>query len=208
MNPIFRYAASGLSLSMILLAATTSGQAQETSRGPISRFVQRIRERHSQADPVQLAVVEQAQSIQWVALPQQIKEEPPAEEAPALDVQQDAETEAREPEGYQYAQGCDPYGFMGILNQFRASAGLHPLAYDENLSAWASQNNAAQCSRGLGHHVNPNAFQNCGWNYADASSVAQGWMESPGHRENMLAPSVTRFGIAFGPGPYWTLNAR
>ena len=104
--------------------------------------------------------------------------------------------------------GSDPYGFAAILNRFRAAAGLHPVAYDPDLSSWASQNNAVQCRRGIGHHVNPCGVQNCGWNYADASSVAQGWMHSPGHRQNMLSPSIMRFGIAFGPGPYWTLNAR
>jgi uncharacterized protein YkwD len=102
----------------------------------------------------------------------------------------------------------DPYGFSSILNRLRAAAGLHPVAYDPELSSWASQNNSAQCRRGIGHHVNPCGVQNCGWNYADASSVAQGWMNSPGHRQNLLSPSISRFGIAFGPGPYWTLNAR
>jgi uncharacterized protein YkwD len=102
----------------------------------------------------------------------------------------------------------DPYGFTGILNQFRAAAGLHPLAYDSNLSAWASQNNVAQSSRGLGHHILPNCLQNSCWNVADALSAASMWMNSPAHRQNMLSPSATRFGIAYGPGPYWTLNAQ
>ena len=104
--------------------------------------------------------------------------------------------------------GSDPYGFASILNGLRAAAGLHPVAYDPELSSWASQNNSAQCHRGIGHHVNPCGVQNCGWNYADASAVAQGWMNSPGHRQNLLSPSISRFGIAYGPGPYWTLNAR
>src|SRR5271166_4075059 len=104
--------------------------------------------------------------------------------------------------------GADPYGFASILNRLRAAAGLHPVAYDPELSSWASQNNSAQCHRGIGHHVNPCGVQNCGWNYADASAVAQGWMNSPGHRQNLLSPSISRFGIAYGPGPYWTLNAQ
>lgn len=106
------------------------------------------------------------------------------------------------------ATAGDPYGFAAVLNSYRAMAGLPPVAYDPNLSAWASQNNAAQSRRGLGHHVNPNCFQNCGWNYQDVVSVARGWMNSPGHRRNMLSPSITRFGIAYGPGPYWTMNAQ
>ncbi len=104
--------------------------------------------------------------------------------------------------------GSDPYGFASILNRLRAAAGLHPVAYDPELSSWASRNNSAQCHRGIGHHINPCGVQNCGWNYADANAVAQGWMNSPGHRQNLLSPSISRFGIAYGPGPYWTLNAR
>jgi uncharacterized protein YkwD len=102
----------------------------------------------------------------------------------------------------------DPYGFAAILNNYRASAGLPPVAYDPNLSNWASQNNAAQSRKGLGHHVNPNCFQNCVWNCADVLSAATSWMNSAGHRQNMLSPTITRFGIAYGPGPYWTWNAQ
>ncbi len=102
----------------------------------------------------------------------------------------------------------DPYGFTTILNRLRARVGLQPVVYDPELSAWATQNNSAQCHRGIGHHVNPCCVQNCAWNYPDASAVAQGWMNSPGHRRNLLSPSISRFGVAFGPGPYWTLNAR
>jgi hypothetical protein len=101
----------------------------------------------------------------------------------------------------------DPYGFAAVLNGIRARMGLAPAAYDPELSSWAAENNAAQASRGLGHHINPSCYQNCGWNYPDAESVAAGWMNSPGHRANMLQPGMTRFGIAFGPGPYWTMNA-
>jgi hypothetical protein len=104
--------------------------------------------------------------------------------------------------------GADPYGFMALLNTYRAWAGLPPLAYDPDLSAWAAHNNVAQNSYGLGHHVNPNCCQNSAWNVHDAESVAAAWMQSPGHRANMLNPSISSFGIAYGPGPYWTMNAR
>jgi uncharacterized protein YkwD len=102
----------------------------------------------------------------------------------------------------------DPYGFVAILNQMRASAGLPPVAYDPSLSAWASQNNAAQSARGLGHYVNPGTYQNSGWNYGSAAAVAQAWLASPGHRAAMLAAGISRVGIAYGPGPYWTMNAQ
>ncbi len=103
---------------------------------------------------------------------------------------------------------ADPYGFAAYFNDYRSRAGLPPVAYDPNLSNWASHNNAAQTRRGLGHFVNPNCVQNCAWNITDAATAAQAWMNSSGHRENMLSPTISRFGIAYGPGPYWTLNAR
>ncbi|MGC8640839.1 MAG: CAP domain-containing protein [Isosphaeraceae bacterium] len=124
--------------------------------------------------------------------------------APAADAQP---AQVQPAQAYQYT-GADPYGFTAILNRIRARAGLPPVAYDSNLSSWAHRNNLLQCFRGIGHHVNPAGVQNCAWNYGDAASVAQGWMESPGHRQNMLDPGITQVGIAFGPGPYWTLNAR
>ena len=102
----------------------------------------------------------------------------------------------------------DSYGFAAILNQHRAAHGLAPLTYDHDLSAWAAQNNVAQSSRGIGHHVTINCYQNCAWNTPDAASTAEEWMNSRGHRANMLEPSATRFGIAYGPGPYWTMNAK
>jgi uncharacterized protein YkwD len=168
-------------IALGLIVATAPLHAQELSGGPISRLVSRLRQRRP--DPAT------NYSYQPTAV------SPPAP-GPQVDCSCSTDT------------GADPYGFAAILNRLRASAGLHPVIYDTNLSAWASQNNAVQCRRGLGHHVNPCCAQNCGWNYTDACSVAQGWMNSPGHRENMLSPTITRFGIALGPGPYWTLNAR
>lgn len=100
----------------------------------------------------------------------------------------------------------DGYGFGALINRFRASAGLRPLAYDPSLTNWAAQNNSAQCSRGLGHHVNPGFRQNAVWNYADAASVFNGWLNSPGHRAAMLA-NVSTYGIHH-MSTYWTANFR
>lgn len=195
-------------LMLALVAAPASASAQEESEGPISRLVARFRQpahqhqhQHTHAQPAAPAyeyTYAQAEpaAVQEVQYATQ-------EAAPVAAPVAEQETLA-----YNYAGGCDPYGFMHVLNRIRASAGLHPLAYDADLSSWAQQNNAEQCRRGLGHHVNPAGIQNCAYNYSDADSTAAGWMNSPGHRDNMLSPAATRFGIAFGPGPYWTLNAR
>lgn len=199
---------------MLLFSAVSSTASAQDSGGPIARLVSRLREpshthqhvhvvpaapaydyTYGQAQPTSAEAVDPGSPVE--AAPAVALEAAPAvapEAAPAYDAA--------------YAAGGDPYGFTGILNQIRASAGLHPLVYDPTLSSWAQQNNAAQCQHGLGHHINPAGIQNCAYNYSDANSAAEGWMNSPGHRRNMLSPSATHFGIAFGPGPYWTLNAR
>lgn len=164
--------------ALLLIIFAAPLHAQEPTGGPLARLVGRLRSHRCAPAP---AAAHTPCSAPRAASPQ----------AAASD-----------------CSGGDPYGFTTIVNRLRARAGLCPVAYDPELSSWASQNNSEQCRRGLGHHVNPCCFQNCGWNYADASSVAQGWMDSPGHRQNLLAPQVQRFGIAYGPGPYWTFNAR
>jgi uncharacterized protein YkwD len=166
---------------LILTTWTTSGFAGD---GPFSRLAARF-------GRVGAAPVHAVQRVLTTSQPAYAQ--PQADAAPA--------PEATSP-------GGDPYGFAGIINRLRSAAGLHPLQYDPGLSSWASRNNAAQAWRGIGHHVNPNCYQNCGYNYSNANDAANGWLNSPGHRQNMLSSSVSSFGIAYGPGPYWTLNLR
>ncbi|OJW24599.1 MAG: hypothetical protein BGO49_06025 [Planctomycetales bacterium 71-10] len=224
-------------LMLLVSAVAPTAAAQDAATGPISRFLNRNRQpavhqhqhhHHVHAQPaapsydytyaqVQPAAVEAepvaqpAESVgQEVAAvePAPVAVEPAPVAVEPAPVQVQAQPVAEQAPAYDYQYAGDPYGFTNVLNRIRASAGLHPLAYDPGLSSWAQQNNAEQCRRGLGHHVNPTGTQNCAYNYTDANSTAAGWMNSPGHRQNMLSPTATSFGIAFGPGPYWTLNAR
>lgn len=219
-------------LTLLFSAAASTASAQDDSSGPISRFLNRNRQAavhqhhhhvHTYAQPAAPAVEYSYAELQPAAVEAEavapaaeaVAQDVPVEPAPAVEAMQAAvepapatiEPAPAHEQGYEYAS-YDPYGFTHVLNRIRASAGLHPLSYDASLSSWAQQNNAEQCRLGLGHHVNPTGTQNCAYNYGDAGSAAQGWMNSPGHRENMLSPTATSFGIAFGPGPYWTLNAR
>ena len=52
------------------------------------------------------------------------------------------------------------------------------------------------------------AAENIAWGYPRSSQIINGWMNSPGHRRNMLHPRIEEFGVAIteGPkGPYWVL---
>ena len=50
--------------------------------------------------------------------------------------------------------------------------------------------------------------ENIAWGYPRSQQIITGWMNSPGHRRNMLHPRIEEFGvgISLGPkGPYWVL---
>lgn len=50
--------------------------------------------------------------------------------------------------------------------------------------------------------------ENIAWGYPRSEQIITGWMNSPGHRRNMLHPRLEEFGIGItqGPkGPYWVL---
>ena len=94
------------------------------------------------------------------------------------------------PTGY----GGDPYGFLSWLNSTRASYGLGPVNYDQNLSNWAAMNNSQQMARGLGHFVmGPARRQNSAMGGGFPGAM---WMASPAHRAALLDPTISWIGIA------------
>jgi len=95
----------------------------------------------------------------------------------------------------------DPYGFHVYLNDYRARAGLRPLRYSAHLAGWAYQNSL----RGFGHFIRVGRRQNAAAGQANAQAVAAQWMNSPAHRDAMLDPTVTTYGIAVANNA-WTLN--
>src|SRR3954454_7838594 len=118
-----------------------------------------------------------------------------------------------------------------LLNDERAAAGLRPLTY----SATLTQPSAAYSTRMVGEnffaHVSPDGStlesrltaaryiapdgdwfvgENLAWgqgNLATARSIAIAWMNSAGHRHNILEPDFTEVGIGIVPGtpgdPSW-----
>ncbi|WP_341368730.1 CAP domain-containing protein [Yoonia sp. BS5-3] len=50
--------------------------------------------------------------------------------------------------------------------------------------------------------------ENIAWGYPQPAQIITGWMNSAGHRRNMMHPRIEEFGIGItqGPkGPYWVL---
>ncbi|WEH13844.1 CAP domain-containing protein [Streptomyces sp. VNUA24] len=112
-----------------------------------------------------------------------------------------------------------------LTNGERAGAGLPPLSPDARLTAAAQAHSADMVARAFYAHTSPDGgepwhraaaagstHRSVGENIAcgqrSAAEVVRGWMDSPGHRANILKPGFTHIGVGFvgggEAGTYWT----
>ncbi|MFM7316933.1 MAG: CAP domain-containing protein [Isosphaeraceae bacterium] len=147
--------------------------------------------------PVQY-VTQPAETVQ-AAAPVDAQVQQVAAEAPA-EVAAPVEAPAQ-PVAYDYGDG----GVLAAMNAIRASAGIHALAYDPGLSA-SAYGVAANCAaRNALIHSNL-GMENLAMAPAPVSA-ANMWLNSPGHRANMLS-GATRVGIGLASnGSYWYVAA-
>lgn len=111
---------------------------------------------------------------------------------------------------------------LALVNAQRATVGCRAVAADERLAAVARAHSADMRDRGFFAHVNPDGLdpferaaqagvtaraENIARGQQDANAVMKGWMESPGHRANILNCGLTRLGVGVAQGsggPWWT----
>jgi uncharacterized protein YkwD len=103
------------------------------------------------------------------------------------------------------------------LNGFRATHGLSQLRTDGTLAALAGEHAADMARRdsldhdGFMTHRGPRGAraENVAYGCKESACVIQQWVNSSGHRKNMLIPSLNRYGLASATSPsgrkYWTL---
>lgn len=110
-----------------------------------------------------------------------------------------------------------------LANVERAAAGCAALSIDDKLMTAAQRHSQDQADNkkmthtgsngsGLGDRVNDVSYQwsaigeNVAWNQQSPAAVMKAWMNSPGHKANILNCSFTEIGvgIATSNGPYWT----
>lgn len=114
---------------------------------------------------------------------------------------------------------------VSLTNAERATAGLPPLAVDTLLTTAAQAHSDDMVARTFYSHTDPDGGQP--WDRAAAAGsrrrtigeniacgqrspaeVVRGWMNSPGHRANILKPDFTHIGIGLAgggkAGTYWT----
>ncbi|SFB08283.1 MULTISPECIES: SafA/ExsA family spore coat assembly protein [unclassified Bacillus (in: firmicutes)] len=112
-----------------------------------------------------------------------------------------------------------------LTNQERAKYGLKPLVADWELSRVARYKSNDMRDKNYFSHTSPTygdpftMMKNFGIHYnaageniaagqTTAASVVQAWMNSPGHRKNILSQSYTHIGVGYAQGGsqryYWT----
>jgi uncharacterized protein YkwD len=109
---------------------------------------------------------------------------------------------------------------LKLTNIERANYGLAPLQWHEVLGKLSRAYSADMSARDFFGHICPDgsnpfdrmnnavityraAAENVAFGYRTPADVVKGWMDSPGHRQNILNPSLTHIGIGFY-NYYWT----
>ncbi|MFJ1538714.1 CAP domain-containing protein [Micromonospora chalcea] len=110
-----------------------------------------------------------------------------------------------------------------LVNEERAKAGCKALTVNAKLNLAAQRHSQDQADHKKMDHTGSNGSQpwdrvkaagysysmvgeNVAWNYQTPAAVMEGWMNSEGHRKNILNCSYTQIGVgvARSNGPYWT----
>ena len=109
-----------------------------------------------------------------------------------------------------------------LVNEIRRERGLSELSEDWELSRVARYKSEDMRDRGYFSHTSPTygtpfemmksfgisyktAGENIAKGYLSPKAVVDGWMNSSGHRANILNPSFTRIGVGYASGGnYWT----
>jgi len=114
----------------------------------------------------------------------------------------------------------DVYDVWQLTNQVRAQHGLRPLSFNQRLYAAAQNHSNDMARHGFMSHQGSNGssmsdrVRAVGYNYSSIAEnvaagyrtpeeVVRGWMNSPGHRKNILNPNLTEIGVGHDNN-YWT----
>ena len=109
-----------------------------------------------------------------------------------------------------------------LVNEIRVENGLRELTYDWELARVARYKSQDMKDNKYFSHTSPvygspfqmmksfgisyrSAGENIAKGYATPEAVVEGWMNSPGHRANILNSSFTHIGVGYvADGRYWT----
>lgn len=109
---------------------------------------------------------------------------------------------------------------VDLVNLERTKRSLKPLSMNSELSRLARMKSKDMSDKGYFSHTSPtygspfdmmkqfgvsyrSAGENIAQGYSSPESVVTGWMNSPGHRKNILSPNFTDIGVGLYNN-YWT----
>jgi uncharacterized protein YkwD len=114
---------------------------------------------------------------------------------------------------------------LSLVNDERAKAGCSPVTASSSLGALAESFSEDMAARGFFDHTDPDGAtpwdraealgitnlggENIARGQADAAAVMEAWMNSPGHRANILNCDFKTLGVGAhfaSGGPWWTQN--
>ncbi|WP_407549740.1 CAP domain-containing protein [Streptomyces sp. Pv4-95] len=112
---------------------------------------------------------------------------------------------------------------LSLVNEERAQAGCSPVTADKELGTLAQRFSDDMAARGFFDHTDPDGDtpwdrarqmgisdlggENIARGQADAQAVMESWMDSPGHRANILNCDYKTLGVGVhvgSGGPWWT----
>ncbi|MFH7596403.1 CAP domain-containing protein, partial [Streptomyces racemochromogenes] len=111
---------------------------------------------------------------------------------------------------------------LALVNQERAAAGCPALTVNAQLTRAAQDHSADMAAHATMSHTGSDGSdpglritragyewqaygENVAYGYSTPEQVMEGWMNSPGHRRNILDCSYREIGIGLAqPGRYWT----
>ncbi len=147
---------------------------------------------------------------------------PPAS-APAAPASPAPTTAAATPSATARAIAAAAGQVLALVNTERAKAGCHPLTADAKLTELAQNFSDEMAARGFFDHTDPDGRspwdraallgitdlggENIARGQADAAAVMASWMNSPGHRANILNCQYHTLGVGVhfeAGGPWWT----
>ncbi|NKE07302.1 MULTISPECIES: CAP domain-containing protein [Mesobacillus] len=159
-----------------------------------------------------------------VKTPEPTKVQEPVKAPAPAPVQEPAKAPAQEPAAAPVSSAVSAYEqkVVELTNQERAKNGLKPLALDTELSKVAREKSRDMQSKGYFSHTSPTygspfdmmkkfgiSYRSAGENIAmgqrTPEEVVNAWMNSSGHRANILNSSYTHIGVGHvATGNYWT----
>ncbi|WP_413759111.1 CAP domain-containing protein [Streptomyces sp. MMBL 11-3] len=144
-------------------------------------------------------------------------EKPPAAKAPATKAPETTPSEATK------APATAEAAVLTLVNEERAKAGCSPVTASSSLAALAESFSKDMAARDFFDHTDPDGAtpwdraeaagvsglggENIARGQADAAAVMEAWMNSPGHRANILNCDFKTLGVGAhfaSGGPWWT----